>query len=354
MRAYQIDSLRLIAMLLVFSTHSLMIMHAGEEGLTFHSKYCCYGICGVSFFIILSGLLASYTYKPIDSKIQYIEYIKKRALRMFPMHWVCMLMFLPLSFVFYGTSKVLTSLLASTFLIQSFSPYTVMAVNGPAWTISVLMIYYMLTPALMKGINRLPKNLTLYIAVIALLLVMEDVWYEFLHTTFPKDPWYYHSGIHCQIFTYLIGLFLGCICKHFPINETLEKHASIIEIATVLVLVFLVLNFRQKYLFYHPAMVLFIYVFFQGKGILSRLLSNKALWHLSKISFAFYLTHFFFVHLTLYLSMFKWRNFQTLTLQQGFILTIAALFATFLTSFVLYELVEKRLTTYLSRKIINK
>ena len=59
--AYQIDFLRLVAMLLVFATHSVILLNSGEGATNFYHRYCVYGGYAVEFFILLSAFLCAFS-----------------------------------------------------------------------------------------------------------------------------------------------------------------------------------------------------------------------------------------------------------------------------------------------------
>ena len=81
-----LDTLRLFAMISVFSTHCYFLE---ENPLTKHvyNSYFHFSGIGVEFFIILSGFFAAYTYKPQTIK----GYMTKKVKRIMPTHWFCLI-----------------------------------------------------------------------------------------------------------------------------------------------------------------------------------------------------------------------------------------------------------------------
>ena len=143
--AYQIDTLRFIAMLSIFCNHCTFFNGIPELSV-FFERYFHYGGIGVEFFILLSGFLALYTYK---SGQKAAVYFKKRFFRLFPVHWFCLLFFIPLLLNNLSVKNLASFLMTST-LTQSLTPYTWGTYNGASWTISTLWLMYILTPLLVR------------------------------------------------------------------------------------------------------------------------------------------------------------------------------------------------------------
>lgn len=342
-RQHQIDTIRVVAMVMVFMNHAILIQNAGDWGSRFFDRYCSYGLYAVEFFIVLSGTLASYNYHPFDIKDrkQYWGYVARKVTRLLPVHWLCLLAFLPMSFAFYDSAQVWKSAFMSAFLLQSLAPSTVMAVNGPAWTISVLMIFYLLTPLAMNALSRIRKPF-IYVALAMALLVAEHFWSTWLRDSFPTDPWYYHSSPHARIFTYAIGLTLGCIIRTIPPIESIRRPAwTMLEIAVSGGCIAVGILLYKQYLCVYSMLVLLIYVMWWGKGRLSILLGARWLGKVSNLSYCFYLIHFLFINLSLYIYLKTWGNISSIKPHIAVALTLASLALSVFGAWALHRYVEK-------------
>lgn len=349
--APQIDTFRLLAMLLVFLNHALFIPQAGGMAKQLYDIYAQWGQYAVQFFIVLSGMLAAYTYHPFALRDRqcYFSYAQHKALRLFPLHWVCMLLFLPLSFCFYESSRVWQALPLSACLLQSLSVNAVMPINGPSWTISVLLICFLATPVLLYVIQRFVKTGRLLLLLLFLTIVADGLWQQWLGETFPQDPWYYHSSLHSRVFTYLTGLLLGLMLKKVPELPFLQKHGSVCEWFVLVMLCLAVGRGAFCRVFPNMAIVLFLYVFWGGYGCLSRWCSMPVLRALSRLSFAFYMVHFLFINLALYLAFFVWHNFFSITIQEAVAMSIGCLFLSLLAAWGAHLYIEKKLTEKLKQ-----
>ena len=58
------------------------------------------GYLAVDFFFILSGFVISYSYQNLSNKAEIIKYLKKRFLRIYPIHFFTLLMIIISIFFF--------------------------------------------------------------------------------------------------------------------------------------------------------------------------------------------------------------------------------------------------------------
>lgn len=143
----QLDTLKLIAMLLVFSTHCYFLKESPRTQELYNNYFIFSGV-GVEFFIMVSGFFAAYTYSNVSVK----EYLKKKINRLFPVHWLCLIVGGYLIGIHSGKVPYLTPL--SIPLLQSLSPISG-DTNPPSWTISTLLVLYSITPFLIKKLTLL-------------------------------------------------------------------------------------------------------------------------------------------------------------------------------------------------------
>ena len=94
-----IQVLRGIASLLVVCYHATMscAMFTGEK---FAFNYFSFGFTGVDIFFVLSGFIITYTsLKYITQPGKWPVYIKRRFVRIFPVYWIIITIFLLLQVV---------------------------------------------------------------------------------------------------------------------------------------------------------------------------------------------------------------------------------------------------------------
>ncbi len=109
------------------------------------------GNIAVGYFFVLSGfvLFISYSHRPVS----YGRFMKKRALRIMPMYLIALALFVAFAVTHYEYNLVSTrsikEVAASVFCLQSYFPTYPLVLNGPGWSISVEMFFYLLFPALL-------------------------------------------------------------------------------------------------------------------------------------------------------------------------------------------------------------
>jgi peptidoglycan/LPS O-acetylase OafA/YrhL len=117
-------------------------------------------VLGVTLFFTLSGFLL---YRPFAAAIMRNEplpsvktYLQNRALRLFPAYWVILLIVaLVLEAALLEPATTSTgalhdpgTLARNAFLVQGYSPDTVLTGIGPAWSVAVEIVFYLALPLL--------------------------------------------------------------------------------------------------------------------------------------------------------------------------------------------------------------
>jgi peptidoglycan/LPS O-acetylase OafA/YrhL len=126
---------------------------------------------GVVLFFTLSGFLL---YRPFAAAIlqsreppSLRRYFRNRALRILPAYWVILLACLALgSFLYWNPSGQLVGgrpldaglFVRSAFFLQDYSPHTLLAGIGPAWSLAVEAVFYLLLPLLVLLAARLARG----------------------------------------------------------------------------------------------------------------------------------------------------------------------------------------------------
>lgn len=165
-RAYLLDLLRILAILLVLLAHfgQLFDTAVGEFFGVKNFYYVSLGGVGVSLFLILSGLLAGMGDGPKNTG--YVVYLLKKILRIYPLYWLSV----PLAIIGYllgerlleghwpelfpnGFTTDLTGSVTGFYAWMGLwgGPY-----NSPSWFIALIMCMYAVFPALYFFIKRWP------------------------------------------------------------------------------------------------------------------------------------------------------------------------------------------------------
>ena len=115
-----ITSLRFFFSLFVFLTH------LGTLGDSFKNFVFSEGYLGVSFFFILSGFILSYTYseKLVNGTVSTKNFIINRITRIYPLHFLTLVISLPIVFVSSESLYQIPSFFLNVSLLQSFVPHS--------------------------------------------------------------------------------------------------------------------------------------------------------------------------------------------------------------------------------------
>lgn len=351
--AYQLDAFRLFAMITIFWNHC-RFLKLNETSDQLFENWFHYGGIGVEFFVMLSGLLVGIIYikKPWD-KNYTIDFYKKKAFRLFPMYWISLLFFLPeilaaKGILGWGANGISFSLL------QSMTPKTWGLYNSPAWTISTLWIMYLLSPLFSKFLDKLNSRslLILLIAITVITYILNSRYYY----TNKTSIWFFYISPFYRWVTFLQGMIVGRLVATdiFLYKDVKGNVKTLVEILVLGLFIglFLLIHRKDNAGFYYPFyFIIFLYVFYIGGGIISKLLSAKWLFNLAKISYTFYLIHWFVtVNVSNYLLAHCLHNYSYGNLMILFFVELAF---TLGLAFLMNKCIENSINSFISRHFIN-
>lgn len=290
---------------------------------------------GVSIFFVMSGFLMTKRYNnqgcvSIKSNAKFaIQKIKK----IYPLHIITMLFALALQItvlIIDGEKirsfiSLLGKTVINTFLLQAWIPSkeVVLSLNGISWFLSVMIFLYFAFPFIMRIINKC--NLNKLIVISVLLLVLQIISCFIVTILFAKNSYIYQWFTYCFPVFRVGDFFAGCVlcvkCNETKTNNRNNNKYSVIEvitfITTLIILVLLyykntstdniifktVLNDTTIYILLS---LVWIYLFYCRLGIITKLLSNKALVYLGNISAYLFLIHYVVIQYVR--NIMKWMN----------------------------------------------
>jgi len=166
---FQINSLtatRAVAAIMVFIHHfGADIFPFNRCPSVFHS-----GNVAVGYFFVLSGFVLFISYH--DKVISYGDFMKRRIGRIVPIYLIALLMAIYVAVAFnkydlFAMQSIKEIVLSALFL-QSFVPSYPLVLNGPGWTISVEMAFYVLFPLLLLFQKKSFRSFIILTAVLYL------------------------------------------------------------------------------------------------------------------------------------------------------------------------------------------
>jgi len=172
-----LESLRGIAALFVVMHHSSPISYSSILG---NNPFFVNGDFLVDFFFVLSGFVIAYSYSDrITDGTSISRFTKKRFFRLYPLHFLTLLLFVLIAFIQHiGSSRYgigdptssspdnLRSFFSNLFLIHSVTENE-LTFNGPSWSISVEFILYVYFGLITLFFNR---RTVIVICIVTILL----------------------------------------------------------------------------------------------------------------------------------------------------------------------------------------
>ncbi|NIJ53654.1 acyltransferase family protein [Dyadobacter arcticus] len=263
----------------------------------------------VDFFFVLSGFVIAYSYQAISTIDEVKLFLKKRFLRIYPLHLFMLILFVAVEFA----KNMLTTFvkvnnpndpdnniftfITSLFLLNStpiFDPKDV-SWNIPSWSISAEMIAYIIFAALTLTIFVLradrAKNWIYFLMVLVAAGALISIQNGF------KIDFTFDYGFLRGI----VGFFLGAICvnifrlSYSTFSLTHSSWFTAAEILAVIAIIVLICNgqsLKDIGFVYEALFFASIYIFAFERGIISRSIKNiKLLQNLGKYSYSIYMSH---------------------------------------------------------------
>jgi len=289
-----LDSLRF------FASVNIVLLHLSSSSLlsyangTFFEPIIIGPLFNTSVFFLLSGFIHSILFSKQEKIPRLKPFLKKRFLRLYPLHITCTL--IVFAIIFYRTSTLhetayaIKTLALHISLLWAFVPELGHPLNQPSWALSVFFICYALTPAFSRFLNRQgEKNLWLLFLLLWIISAFSTAYsvayFEELARVF--------SGIH-----FFTGMLLGRLFLNNAIP--LPKKNALYDLFLLITVVLLYMNVRYlnpinleiAHYIVSPVLYSSLLLFLaNNKGFAVKILSVSWLRILGKVSFYTYLLH---------------------------------------------------------------
>ena len=342
------------------------------------------GHWGVSVFFVLSGFVALYSQidkKDFTPSISYnFSYLIKRMKKLYPLHILTTLAYIPFEFI--GESKsplstVLIRLGLNVAFLQEWLPLNKRSYNGVSWFLCTSALFYFIFPYLLKHIQKgysVKKALRaiavcilieVAIAAVSILFLPRPVYSIDMFWTYNTVLWFVYYFPLSRIFDCLIGCNLAYIflCnkdRKISSSTAKESGALIISIISTVIASMLTpitpieaevpaVNYTIGWsyaLLFLPSAISMVYLFAYGQGKISQFFTHNIFMYAAKISPYGFLIHyvvFNYLKNVIYLIIGDKKAYQIFRIQYlGWII---------LTLGVLLSLIATQIWMYLMEKI---
>lgn len=239
------------------------------------------GDCGVAFFFLLSGFSLSMGYGPKigSGSFRFGQYLKRRLLKIFPLHLLCLA-----CWIVAFRPAISWYLPLNALLLQSWIPVPgcYFSYNAVSWFLSSLLLCYLLFPLAYRMRGELLSGVVLIVCLTAYILVPSDRINALLYVWAPM-----------RLMDFLLGMLLYRVhlrTQHVSIPRWTEPLLVLLLITALAVYPFADPKLRNAPLYWLVLLPL-IYVFARQTGPVSRLLQNRILQWLGSLSMPVFLTH---------------------------------------------------------------
>ncbi len=252
----------------------------------------------VDFFFILSGFVLAYTYgadyRENVERIRYLHFIGKRIARIYPLHIVVLLAFVPTEaakLLVHNTADPafvrnnLTTFVTNALLIQSWWLHDYPSWNEPAWSISSELVSYLCFPLLalaIARIRRIPNLLAVIAACFAALLLLER--YEGAG----RLDMHIQGGVARCFFEFTVGMILARFYAQGVARSLFSRGiAAWLSLGVVLA----TLHAAGPDILAVAAMAVLIYALAVNRGVTGTVFGSAPLYFLGEISYSIYMVH---------------------------------------------------------------
>lgn len=282
-----LTSLRGVFILFIFLHHCLNLYPGG-------------GAMAVSFFFVLGGFSMTLGYKErMDSSaFNYYDYLIRRLIKFYPLHWICLLAALILEITTFETETI-PSFFLNAALLQTWVPIksVYFSFNAVSWYLADTMFFAIIFPFILKLVQKTSKKGVL--GIVALLFIA----YIVMLFVLPKDKWHaiFYISPYMRLYDFVFGICIGMFylnikkTPHKLMKNNIMNTIVILVIITLLVIESCILpqNIRLIAPVFWPLVALLILIAslssVYGGGY--NLLENKWLQRLGELSFVIFLIH---------------------------------------------------------------
>lgn len=251
---------------------------------------------GVSYFFILSGFIMVVAY----GSSEYVNagsYLRNRFARIYPVFFLSiLLLFIHTYFFDPGfTISIFNDALINLSLLQAWIPSKALVFNGPAWSLSAEVLFYLIFPFLFNKFYAKQKLAVVIVSIIVFWLLFQLVFQYLVASPFNEG---YPSTSHALLFYFPlmhVSAFLAGNAAGLFVMKKLAGKTGRYDIPVLLcVIAFVIILKARLGLNYHngllaPVIIAFIIFLSLNRGLITRLFKMKFFVFLGEISYGIYI-----------------------------------------------------------------
>jgi peptidoglycan/LPS O-acetylase OafA/YrhL len=259
------------------------------------SPYFGIGGLGVSFFFFLSGVVMVTAYpQPLETATSKKKFFIARFSRIYPLVAVTAILVLILHFLNNSFPHILDLILQFT-LLQAWIPGKNLVLNGPSWSISVEIFFYLLFPLLQKFCLRLSTSKLIAFSLFTWAITLVNHHFNIFYLNPYGDNVLGEYLLRFPLFhlnLFLGGMTLGiCVARGFKLQPL---QGLLLAMGGTSLFIYLTVFFKPIEAYLAVATLMPVYVIIVSGLLflpswLSQLLSSKPAILLGDASFAVYL-----------------------------------------------------------------
>ena len=280
-----------------FAAFAVLFLHSGSHELEGRGllpgplgTFFANGYLGVSFFFVLSGFILTYIYlDELVGRKSLVKFYLARFARVYPVYLLSIVLMSP--FV-APTSFALDA--PQFFLLQMWPPLAandLLNWNGPAWTLSVELLFYLAFPALLALMAPLRAVGVIAVATVMILAIVAGRLSSI--SSIGDAPFAFLGYFPAPVLRLPEFIFFGiCLALVFTRRLVVTGHAwapHIAIIATCCVLAFSRSPWVAPFATLGFGLVIFSTAAWLREGLMSRFLNSKWMLRLGGASYSLYL-----------------------------------------------------------------
>lgn len=195
----------------------------------------------VTFFFVLGGFAMTLGYKDkvMMAGFSYGQYLSRRCIKFYPLHWLCIFAIMPLAFLSFSWMDI-PKLFLNAVLLQTWIPIKEIyfSFNAVSWYLADTMFFAIVFPLIFKRISSASSKGRVALAtalaviyVIVALLIPEEKYHAVLYIS----P-------YMRLMDFVLGIYLALGYMKLRERPVRNRNCVISQIVVALLIVFLVVE----------------------------------------------------------------------------------------------------------------